>query len=246
VKKRILVIIVLCLCFLGISSVKAKTYTIDDYIANLNSKSFNNYIDEINSYQLFSPEFEFLKGDYSVNYNENTGIITLKNTNDNDYTFEIYYNKTTDKISGSYNETSNDYKMNNSKFLTIVLYSLFDMHGYEGFPDNFLFESESFERYGISCNLEKFVPNGFGDGDESITWSTPTSLEFTLNGMEDAPKQEQNVTTTTKQNDVSTVKSTSTVNPKTSDINVSSLIVIAGMLIGVITVSFGRLKKVNR
>lgn len=75
-----------------------------------------------------------------------------------------------------------------------------------------------------------------------------TSYSFNLDPLpEDVNNTviEEEEVTAKKADEVSTVKSTSVVNPKTLDINISSLIAIAGMLIGIIAISFRKLKKVR-
>ena len=91
-KKRILVIIVFCLCFLGISSVSAKTYTIDDYMLVLQN-TFSEMYEGVNDFS------------YTLTYNRDTGKITFHTDTATDltgntysYTYEVSYDDRTDEI----------------------------------------------------------------------------------------------------------------------------------------------------
>ena len=232
-------LIIIGTLFIGVSTIFAKEYTIEDYIDKLQNNSLTGSADS----------------NYDLSYNEETGEIKLSSKDNSssqsgNFEYIMEYDEEEDKITHVNNQTSNELKITDSLCSMIAMYALFEMHGYDlkSIQNLGVDNPTEMEKYGVKVESQDFEYN---NTTEVITTNFSgdliTKLEMDLNGMEDyvAPvnteKSDSTNTESSTSNNNSVVE-----NPKTIDIN--PYVIGIGLVGLILIIIYGkkRLCKINK
>lgn len=253
-KKIILMLVVVCIMFLGVINVKAASFTpkqLVDYI-----KQGSNY-KYLNSVEGFS---------WEISYNENAKRIEnkYKGMNSKKEPFEIEFVMNYDEENNSlhYKTTTDDkdLQITEDLILSMIIYDLSEMYGYDTKAVATLLKSEEIEDYtleedGIEVSREELIDYEFSDGTK-INGYLINELKISLSDgfghLEPVEKPLENDSVPTRTEQSTTIPSTTKTtqvrveNPKTSDIN--SNVLTIGLLgcIGIILMAKKKLNKVSR
>lgn len=234
-KKGIILILlaIFSFVFMGIS---VKAYTINDYVAKLKNNDISNETE----------------GKYLVNYNDETGKITItaRNNENEEYSYELDYNKDTEEISHTNTKTEAGEKLIDSIWSSYCVQVLFNMHGYTSEEISTILESESnYNKYNINIQTSEFSTTETTEyGTSSFSGDMVDSISFKLNDMEDSKhdiiinnSNSKEITTTGEQvEDDDLIK-----NPQTGDIKYLLISLFAALVFVITIITKNKLLKIG-